>query len=262
MYDRSMPSLHVVIPVFNEGQTLAACMQRVVAAPLPDGWAMRIVMIDDCSGPDHHVATVDLVAQLAADGVDITLLQHEVNRGKGAALQTGFDAILADDNIDDESGDAIIIQDADLEYDPNDYAALLEPIATGRSRVVIGTRWGAHTPLRSIKRRLHAGVNRFLTMLSNIMTGQRLTDIECCYKVMLVSVLRQIRPALTEQRFGIEPQIIAALARLGEAIAERPVQYDPRSTDEGKKINWRDGVRALIVIGRERFRKASKSSDR
>lgn len=248
-----MSLLHVVIPVFNEGQTLAECVERVVAAPLPDGWSMRIVMIDDCSQPEHHTKTLQLVEQLTSRGIGILLLEHAVNRGKGAALQTGFDAILADDDVSDT--DTIIVQDADLEYDPDDYATLLGPIASGDCRVVVGTRWGPHNPLRSVKRKLHAGINRFLTVLSNVMTGFRLTDMECCYKVMRVDVLRQIRGELTEHRFGIEPQMIAALARIREPIVERPVHYDPRSTDEGKKINWRDGVRALVVIGRERFRR-------
>lgn len=248
-----MPQLHVVIPVFNEGPTLAACMARVVRAPLPDGWSMRIVMIDDCSGPSHQRTTIDLADSLASDGVGIELLHHKVNRGKGAALQTGFDVLLHADDV--AENDTVIIQDADLEYEPDDYATLLEPIARGETRVVVGTRWGPHTPLRTFKRKLHAAMNRFLTRLSNLMTGLRLTDMECCYKVMQVAVLREIRPALTEQRFGIEPQMIAALARIGEPIVERPVHYHPRSTDEGKKINWRDGVRALVVIARERFRK-------
>jgi hypothetical protein len=131
----------------------------------------------------------------------------------------------------------------------------MQPIIAGEADAVVGTRWGEHYRYQSLKHRFHAMGNGALTMLSNRMTGFRVSDMECCYKIMAVRVLRALRPMLTEQRFGIEPQIVAGLARLKMRVVERPVKYDPRGLAAGKKIGWRDGVRALVVITRERFRK-------
>jgi glycosyltransferase involved in cell wall biosynthesis len=192
-----------------------------------------------------------LVDRVQRDGKPLRFLRHEINQGKGAALQTGFDAILKSDAPDD---DLVIIQDADLEYDPNDYASLMRPIIGGEADAVVGTRWGRHYKADSLKRRIHAMGNGALTRLSNLMTGIRVSDMECCYKIMPVSVLRRLRPMLSEKRFGIEPQIVAGLSRLKVRVAQAPVKYDPRGLAEGKKIGWRDGVRALMVIARERFR--------
>src|SRR5205823_5035263 len=141
------------------------------------------------------------------------------------------------------------------------YAKLMQPIIAGQADAVVGTRWGRHRPLASFKHRVHALGNSALTLMSNIMTGYRVSDMECCYKVVSVRLLRQLRPLLTEQRFGIEPQYVAALSRLKARLAEVPVSYDPRGLAEGKKIGWRDGVRALLVIARERFR-TTKPQDR
>jgi glycosyltransferase involved in cell wall biosynthesis len=250
-----VPTLHIVIPVYNERGTLEECVRRVLAALLPEGWSRCITLIDDCSSPAHFPAVGALVERLQREGQPLRFLRHEVNQGKGAALQTGFDAILASGAPDD---DLVIIQDADLEYDPNDYAGLMQPILAGDAEAVVGTRWGEHYEAATLRRRIHALGNAALTLMSNLMTGFRVSDMECCYKIMPVGVLRQLRPMLTEPRFGIEPQIVAVLARLRTRVAEVPVRYDPRGMAEGKKIGWRDGVRALVVIARERFRREEK----
>jgi glycosyltransferase involved in cell wall biosynthesis len=246
-----VPTLHVVIPFFNERQTLQSCATRALGAALPPGYRARLILVDDCSEPEASASARALVAALAGQRHDVTLLRHDVNRGKGAALQSGFDSILAGAFSD---ADVVIIQDADLEYDPSDYASLLEPIVARRASAVLGTRWGGHRDIRGLKRRVHALGNAALTWLSNLMTGLRVSDMECCYKLMTLDVLRRVRPMLSEQRFGIEPQIVAALSRLGVSVAEVPVRYDPRSLEEGKKIGWTDGVRAIIVMLRERRR--------
>jgi glycosyltransferase involved in cell wall biosynthesis len=247
-----VPTLHVVIPVYNERNTLSPCVRRVLASPLPAEWDVRIQLIDDHSDDAHFPAVEALAHALEHERQPITLHRHEINKGKGAALQTGFDIILALPEVRDD--DLVIIQDADLEYDPDDYSRLMQPIIDGKADAVVGTRWGEHRPLPSLKHKVHALGNGVLTLLSNMMTGYRVSDMECCYKVVPVHMLRNLRPLLSENRFGIEPQYVAALARLRARVAEVPVNYDPRGLAEGKKIGWRDGVRALIVIARERFK--------
>jgi glycosyltransferase involved in cell wall biosynthesis len=243
-----MPVLHVVMPVFDEGPTLAGIAGRVAAAPLPAGWELRVVMVDDGSRPRAAAAAR---AACSAHGTLAELIVHPRNRGKGAALMTGFDRVLA--SADD--ADAVVIQDADLEYDPADYPALLAALARDGSGAVFGNRWGAGGARRGY-RRLHEMANGLLTAASNAATGLGVHDMECCYKLLPVPVLRRIRPWLSEQRFGIEPQVAAALAREGVRVAEVPVRYAPRTFAEGKKIRWTDGVRALWVIARERARTA------
>jgi len=245
-----MPVLHVVVPVYNERETLDACLRRVLAVDLPPEWLLQIRLVDDHSAAPADEETRALAARLQDEGHAVHLHRHERNMGKGAALQTAFDAIL-DAGADD---DLVIIQDADLEYDPNDYPSLMAPILSGDAGAVLGSRWGEHMPLVGLKRKIHAWGNGMLTRASNLMTGYRVSDMECCYKVMPVGVLRRLRPMLTEQRFGIEPQTVAGLARLGERVVEVPVRYDPRGLNSGKKIGWMDGVRALYVITRERLR--------
>ena len=249
-----MPTLHVVIPVYNERGTLDECIKRVFAAPLPQGWNLDVTLVDDCSDASHFPAVEALACRLKSEGKPLTFLRHPVNRGKGAALQTGFDAVL-NHNPPADDRDVAIIQDADLEYDPNDYASLLKPIIDGRADAVLGTRWGDHYQYKSLKHRIHAMGNGTLTLMSNLMTGYRVSDMECCYKLFPISLLRRLRPMLTEQRFGIEPQIVASLSRLKAKVSEAPVSYDPRGIAAGKKIGWKDGVRALVVIARERFRR-------
>ncbi len=245
-----MPTLFVIVPVFNERGTLPDCLERVFAAQLPDGWRKSVVVIDDFSEPASAASATKRVEQLRQQGHDITLLRHHENQGKGAAVRTGFDHALRVGRDDD----LVVIQDADLEYSPNDYASLMAPLLDGSADAVIGTRWGEHRQVKGFKRRIHALGNAVLTALSNLMTGYRLRDMECCYKMFPIALLRQIRPMLTESRFGVEPQMVACFAKLKARVTEVAVWYSPRGLAEGKKIGWRDGVRALYVIVRERFR--------
>jgi len=246
-----MRVLHVVVPVYNEMRTLEPCLARVLAAPLPGGWSIRLWLIDDGSAPEAAASIDGVVERTRAGGSDLHFERHGRNRGKGAALRTGFAGVIKGGAGDD----LVIIQDADLEYDPSDYASLMAPILAGDADAVLGTRWGRHQPLQGAKRRVHALGNRVLTAASNVMTGFRVRDMECCYKLMPVSLLARVAPQLTEERFGIEPQIVAALARLKVRVAEAPVRYAPRSFAEGKKIGLRDALRAFIVIARERWRR-------
>lgn len=236
-----MPTLHVVIPVFNEAETLGTILDRVQAVSLPAPWQLNITLVDDGSSPNFAAVLEETIADRPLD-----LIRHEHNQGKGAALRTGFDAVLQCG----QEGDAVVVQDADLEYDPNDLAALLEPISQGNVDAVVGTRWGPHHRIQGLWPRLHRVVNGLLTVLSNRLTGLRLTDMECCQKMLTMPTLRTVRHHLTEDRFGVEPQLIAALAAYRVRLQEVPVSYNPRSTREGKKIGWQDGVRALLVIAR------------
>ena len=246
-----MPTLHVVIPFYNEPDTIERCVRQVIDARLADGWQERIVIVDDRSAEPSHVVIDSLVRQLQTESCDVSLHRHDVNRGKGAALATGFDAVLDTNPPED---DLVIIQDADLEYDPADYDKLMEPIIRGEAQAVVGTRWGAHNPMRGLRRRIHRWGNGLLTVCSNVMTGYRIRDMECCYKVFSIGVLRRLRPSLNESRFGIEPQMMAGLSRLGVTVSNVPIRYDPRSIAAGKKIGWVDGLQAFRVILRERFR--------
>lgn len=261
-----MPTLHIIIPVYNEEATLLDGLSRVDAAALPPGWAKSLILVNDAStdgtrallegpftaesaetadmGKDATAIPGHLPAIMALSAA--TTLHHDHNRGKGAAIRTGFAAAL--ENAADT--DAILVQDADLEYNPADYQRLLEPIAQGRARVVFGTRFGPHYEPATFALRLHAFGNRLLTELSNWRTGLRLTDMECGYKVFAAPVLRRILPMLREDRFGIEPEITAALAAIGQRIEEVPVSYHPRSVGQGKKIKWSDGLTALRIIRR------------
>jgi glycosyltransferase involved in cell wall biosynthesis len=181
----------------------------------------------------------------------VRLLVHPSNRGKGAALMTGFDDVLRRAS----DADAVLVQDADLEYDPSDYPALVAAASAPGTDAVFGNRW-ERAPRDTGYRRLHAAANGLLTRASNLATGLGVRDMECCYKLLPVPLLRRVRPWLSEERFGIEPQIAAALARLGARVAEVPVGYAPRSFSQGKKIRWTDGVRAIWVIARERVRRS------
>ncbi len=241
-----MPTLHVVVPFYEEPDTLEACLDAVVASPLPAGWKSSLVVIDDGSSPAAAQRARDAAARIGA-----RFLQHERNRGKGAALRTGFADALGRGGEED----VVIVQDADLEYDPSDYASLLAPIVARESEVVFGNRWAEGGDPR-IHRRLHRWMNRGLTMTSNLLSGLSVHDMECCYKLFRVPVLRRVLPWLTEDRFGVEPQLAAALGRLRLRVAEVPVRYRPRSFAEGKKIRPKDGVRALWVIVRESVRPA------
>jgi len=251
-----MPTLHVVIPHYEEPATVEACLGRVAAAPLPEGWAMWLHLVDDGSSAGSVTAAERTIGRLVEGGIDAELVRHPVNRGKGAAVRTGF--ARAVETADE--GDLVVIQDADLEYDPSDYAALMRPLVAGEADAVLGTRWGPHRRVSGLVARVHRFGNRVLTELSNLATGERVTDMECCYKLFTVPALRAILPRLTEERFGIEPQIVAGLAREGSRIVEVPVSYDPRGFESGKKIGVKDLLRALWVIGRERVAPAAGRS--
>jgi glycosyltransferase involved in cell wall biosynthesis len=233
-----MAVLSVVIPVYNEHATVCELLDRVVAAPLPepiDG--LELVAVDDGSSDPTWTQISGWQPSQRSDGVrlEVQRLQHEVNRGKGAALRTGFAAV---------TGDIVLIQDADLEYDPVQYPVLLQPILDGHADVVYGSRFlgGPHRVLFF----WHYVGNTFLTLLSNMLTDINLTDMETCYKVMTTEVLRKLE--LTSDRFGFEPEVTAKLARLRCRIYEVPISYHGRTYAEGKKIGWKDGMSAIWTI--------------
>lgn len=261
-----MPTLHVVVPCYNEERTLAPCVRRVLAAPLPSGWCVAVVVVDDHSNEATRVLSEALAAGgdggpagARAGDARVHLLRHQVNRGKGASIRTGFAAIL--DRVAQDPRrrrDVVVIQDADLEYDPSDFAALLAPLLDGKADAVFGNRWGARwfadPARRTLRRRVHRAGNGVLTVASNLLTGLSVHDMECCYKLIPVELLSRVVPHLTEDRFGIEPQLAAVLGRLGARVVEVEVAYSPRSFGEGKKIGVRDAFRALWVMARERMK--------
>lgn len=233
----SISRLSVVIPVYNEAETIGAIVDKVLSVDV--GLVKELVIVDDCSTD----GTADAVRRLALRHPECRCLRHERNRGKGAALRTGFAAA---------TGDVVVIQDADLEYDPADYRAMLGPLRDGHADVVYGSRFLGGGPHRVVYFWHYLG-NRLITTLSNMMTDLNLTDVEVCYKMFRKEVLDSIR--LTEERFGIEPELTAKIARGKKwRIYEVPVAYYGRSYAEGKKITWRDGFSALWCILKYRFR--------
>ncbi len=223
-----MHTVSVVIPCYNEAATLEQLIDAVVAAPVE---RMEVILVDDGS--------IDGTRELIRDKLEervTKVVYHERNRGKGAALRSGFAAA---------SGDVVLVQDADLEYDPRDYPKLLAPILEGRADVVFGSRFAAGEPHRVLYF-WHSVGNRLLTLLSNMLTDLNLTDMEVCYKAFRREVLRKI--TIEEDRFGFEPEITAKVARLGCRIYEVGVSYAGRTYAEGKKIGWRDGLRAIWCI--------------
>lgn len=221
--------LSIVIPVFNEDRTILELVRRVQAVSLPV--EREIVIVDDRSTD----GTRDKLKSLAGQP-GITVREHQFNMGKGRALRTGFEAA---------TGDIVLVQDADLEYDPTEYPKLIQPILDGRADVVFGSRFAGGETHRVLYF-WHSVGNKLLTLASNVMTNLNLTDMEVCYKVIRSDVLRRI--TLEEDRFGFEPEITAKIARLRCRVYEVGVSYSGRTYEEGKKIGWRDGAWALWCI--------------
>lgn len=223
-----MPTLSVVIPCFNEVHTIERVIDAVENCPVRD---IEIIVVDDCSTD----GTRDILRDKLEDRV-ARVIYHDRNQGKGAALRSGFAVV---------TGDMVVIQDADLEYDPKDYPLLIEPIIADKADVVFGSRFKGGASVRVLYYWHYMG-NRLLTMLSNMFTNINLTDMETCYKVFRREIIQQI--TIEEDRFGIEPEITAKLARMRCRIYEVGITYAGRTYEEGKKIGWRDGVRAIYCI--------------
>jgi glycosyltransferase involved in cell wall biosynthesis len=221
--------LSVVMPVYNESGTIDEIIRRVRACGIP----CELVIVDDGSTD----GTRELLEKYRSQR-DVVLLFHPENRGKGAALATG---------MAHAKGDVLVVQDADLEYDPADYRKLLQPIVEGQADVVFGSRFGGGS--HRVLYFWHSAGNRLITLLSNLFTNLNLTDIETCYKMFRREIIQKIAPTLREQRFGIEPELTAKIAKIpGVRIYERPISYSGRTYAQGKKIGARDALRALWCI--------------
>ena len=219
-------TLSIVIPCYNEKDNIESLVKRVIASPVPN---KEIIVVNDKSTDGTEQILKDVIEPMVSK-----VIHHTENGGKGAALKTGFEHA---------TGDYVIIQDADHEYDPNEYVKVLEPILEGRAEVVYGSRF-----LNSKAKGYFANrvANRFLTAFSNIFTHEHLTDMETCYKCFKREIIQSID--ITEKRFGFEPEITAKIADKKIKIVEVPISYAPRTIKEGKKIGFRDGLRAIICI--------------
>jgi len=224
------PLLSVIIPCYNEINTIAAIIDAVRSSPYEN---TEIIIVDDYSTDGTREK---LKSHYDGSGLVSKILYHEKNYGKGAALRTGFKAA---------TGDIVIVQDADLEYDPNQYGYIVEPIINGRADVVYGSRFMGGQPHRVVYFWHRVG-NGFLTLMSNVFTNLNLTDMETCYKAFRREIIQSIN--IEEDRFGFEPEVTAKISKLNISIYEVGISYYGRTYEEGKKIGWRDGVRAIICI--------------
>lgn len=232
-----MKTLSLVIPCYNEESTLEGIVDEVLKIA-SDDLRLELVIVDDCS-KDGSRAVAERLAKLHSE---IKLCFHAVNQGKGAALRTGFLAA---------TGDYVGIQDADLEYDPRDYLRMIRPLEEDRADIVLGSRYLRREDCVVLKW-WHSTMNRFLTLMSDVFTDLDITDMETCYKLFRREVIQKIAPRLKENRFGFEPEVVSEIARCmrfeGWRVGEVAISYRPRTFSEGKKIGWKDGVRALYCI--------------
>jgi glycosyltransferase involved in cell wall biosynthesis len=229
-----MPLFSVIIPVYNEARYLEQLVDRVVAAELPDGFEREIIIVDDASKDD----TPKIIQHLCQKYPAIKVFRQPQNLGKGAAIRCGIEKV---------TGDYVIFQDADLEYAPNDYSDLLQPLIENRADVVYGSRF-LKSPVKRVSFKHHKFANQFVTFVSNLLTGLKLTDMETCYKVFRTDILKSI--PIRSDRFGIEPELTIKIAKRQLRIFEVPIGFQGRSFQEGKKLNWRDGIDTLWVLFR------------
>lgn len=231
----TIKKLSIIIPAYNEGNTIHLILDKVKETELVQGIQKEIIIVNDCSNDETHKSISTYIS--SNQDLNIKYFQHEVNKGKGAALHTG---------ISEATGEYLLIQDADLEYDPNEYNDLLKPVVKGFADVVYGSRFRGSHPHRVLFF-WHTVGNKFLTSLSNIFTNLNLTDMETCYKLFRTDLIQGLN--LKEKRFGFEPEVTAKMARISKIrIYEIGISYYGRTYDEGKKINWKDGFRAIYCI--------------
>jgi glycosyltransferase involved in cell wall biosynthesis len=235
-----MPTLSILIPAYNEGRTIHHILNKVKEVNLIGGYTKEVIIVNDCSKDNTEEAIQSYMQQNPE--LIINYFKHEVNKGKGAAIHTA---------IAKATGDVCVVQDADLEYDPEEFNILLKPIIDGFADVVFGSRFMGGNPHRVLFF-WHTIGNKFLTFLSNMMTNLNLTDMETCYKMFKTEIIQSI--SLNEKRFGFEPEVTAKIAKVPKVrIYEVGISYYGRTYEEGKKIGWKDGFRAIYCILKYRF---------